>query len=436
VEPAIIGLLGLIVFLIVMFMGVPVAFSMLLVGIAGIAILRSPQAAFQMAGDDIFTTFASYTMCVAPMFTLMGLLANSAGLGDSLFRLANKFLGHHRGGLAMATEAACAMFGAICGSMPATVTTFGSIADPEMKKYDYDDRLATGSIVSGAVLAVLIPPSMTLIIYGIQTENSIGALFMAGIIPGLLQCFLYILTIAVICKRNPSLAPVSERVPWGERFKELFTGGIYKILIVFVISLGGLFLGFFTPTEAGAVGVICVLVVALFDKKFNFQLFKSAIFETAKIATMIFFLLAGATVYGRFFSLSQIPAAIGEFVAGLAVPNWIILAIIIVVYLILGFFIDALPLILLTIPIFYPVVVGTLHYDPLWFGVILVIVLGMGAMTPPVGINCYIMKSMLKDVPLNRIFSGVWPFVISNLICCVILIAFPIIVTFLPGLFK
>jgi tripartite ATP-independent transporter DctM subunit len=433
-DPVIIGLIGLVVFLGLMFLGLPVAYSMMLVGCAGVAIISTPGAAYQIIANDVYSNFSSYTLCVAPMFALMGFLANYSGIGAQLFKVADSFLGHVRGGLASAVQAACAVFGAICGSMPATIATMATIAYPEMKKYKYGDSLSTASIAAGASLAILIPPSMTFIIYGIATETSIGRLFMAGIIPGVILMFLYMGGIMWTVKRHPELAPTAPKASWSERRALIKQGGMIEVVIIFFVSIGGMFAGLFTPTEAGAVGAFALLCLGMLERKIGFTAYKKSLFDTSKLVAMVFFLIAAATVYGRFFALSGIPRALGNFINSLNAPDQLIVFVIILIYAVLGCFIDALAMVLLTIPIFYPVVVTNLGYDPIWFGVLVVSCLIIGALTPPVGMNCFVTKGVVKEVPLMTIFSGVWPFVIANVILCVLITLFPSIALFLPTL--
>lgn len=432
-DPAIIGIIGLILFLIVIFAGVPISYAMLIGGLWGVCYLRSPIAAFDIVSKDILSTFSSFSLTVIPMFVFMGFIAFYSGIGGDLFNLSHKFVGHYRGGLALASQAACALFGAICGSLAASVATIGSIAHPEMKKYNYDSSLSTGSIAAGAAIGSLIPPSVLFIIYGIATEQSIGRLFLAGILPGILLMLLYMCTIIIITARNPSLAPAGPKTKWKERFAA-FRGGLIEVFIVFFLSLGGLFLGWFTPTEAGAVGAISLLILTTFEKRMNWDKLKNSLFDTTKLSAMIFLLVAGATIYGRFFAMTRIPFELGAWVSALEIPPFLVVGTIIVIYLLLGFVIDALALILLTIPIFYPVVVTSLGYDPIWFGVIILLVVSMGSVTPPIGLNVYIMKGVAPEVPLETIFKGVWPFVLADLTCVIILIAFPKIITILPDM--
>jgi tripartite ATP-independent transporter DctM subunit len=417
-----------------MFLGMPVSFSMMFVGAAGIIVLKNVDSALQVVVSDVLSQFTSYTASVVPMFALMGYLAGCTGIGTGLFDLAHKFIGHRKGGLVIATQLACALFGAICGSMPATVATFGTVAYPEMKKYNYDDEISTASIASGAVLAVLIPPSLWLIIYGSMTENSIGRLFVAGIPGGVILLIAYILVIVIWCKKNPSIAPATRRYSWKERFSTITKGGLIEIIIVFLLSLGGLFAGWFTPTEAGAIGAAGMFLITFIEKKLDVPKFKKAMIDTIKLTAMVYMLLAGGTIFGKFFAISRFPAWLGNVVVDMDMPGWFVLIIIVIIYLILGALMDEMPLILLTIPIFYPIICGTYGYDPIWYGVIIVIVVGTGSIAPPVGLNVFILKGLIPSVPIGTMFRGIWPFVIANTAVCILLIVFPNMITFLPKL--
>ena len=432
-TPVFAGIIGILLFLLLMALRVPIALAMAIVGVGGIACLTSPTAARHIMASEIYATFSSYSLSVIPMFTWMGFLAYYSGIGTKLYRLAYMVLGHLPGGLAVATQAACGMFGAVCGSNTATAATIGAIALPEMRKYNYDDSLSTASVAAGGALGVLIPPSVIFIVYGIATEQSIGRLFLAGILPGILLMALYMLTIYLWTARRPELGPPGQRAPWRERLAAL-RGGVLEVMIIFAISLGGLITGWFTPTEAGAVGAAGVLLVSLVQQRLSWEGFLKSLADTTRTSAMIMLLVAGAIVFGRFIALSRLPFAMAGWAGSLALPPFLIILLILLIYLILGFFIDALALILLTIPIFYPVVVEILGYDPIWFGVIIVLVVAMGVITPPVGMNVYIIKGVAKDIPLETIFKGIWPFLAALAVCFLLLIAFPQIATFLPSL--
>jgi tripartite ATP-independent transporter DctM subunit len=432
-TPEVIGLIGIILMLLLIMLKVPIAYSMFIVGFLGFAVIVSPDAALSMVGTEIFSNFSSYTLSVIPMFVWMGFIAYYSGVGTNLYALANRFLGRLPGGLAIATQAACAIFGAICGSNTATAATIGAIAIPEMKKYGYDDSLSTASVAAGGALGILIPPSVIFILYGAATEQSIGKLFIAGIVPGILLMLLYMLTIYILVIKNPSLAPVADKDAMAEE-GTIFKSGLVEIFFTFFVSLGGLFAGYFTPTEAGAVGAGSILLITFLRKKLTWDGFKKSLLDTTRTTGMIMLLVAGAMVFGRFIAVSRLPFEMANWASSLALPPFIILALILVIYAILGCFIDALALILLTVPIFYPVVVNILGYNPIWFGVIIVLVVAAGVITPPVGMNVFIIKGVAKDVPLEKIFKGIWPFLFALVICIVILLIFPQLTTFLPDL--
>ena len=434
-SSSIIGIIGILVFLILIFMRMPIAFAMALTGFAGFAYLTTSAISLNMVAGEIYGTFSAYNLSVIAMFVWMGFLAYYSGIGTRLYVFAYKLVGHRPGGLAIATQAACAVFGAICGSNTATAATMGAIALPEMKKYHYEDAMATASVAAGGVLGVLIPPSVIFIVYGMSTEQSIGRLFIAGILPGILLMSLYIFTIVILTRRNPDLGPAGPRAGWQERLTAL-KGGLGEVLIIFAISMGGLFAGWFTPTEAGAVGAAGVLLVSLLGRSLSWEGFKKSLLDTTRTTAMIMLLIAGAVIFGRFMAISRIPFELASWARDLALPAAAIMAIILLIYFVLGCFIDALALVLLTIPIFYPIVVNNLGYDPIWFGVIIVLVVAMGVITPPVGMNVYIIKGVAPDVPLETIFKGIWPFLLAIVVCLAILISFPSISTVLPNLMK
>lgn len=432
-SPETVGLIGVLIFLTLIMLKMPISFAMALVGFLGFSYLTSPSTAFRMVAQDLYSSFSSYSLSVIAMFTWMGFLAFHSGIGSNLYTLAYKLVGHLPGGLSIATQAACAIFGAVCGSNTATAATMGAIALPEMRKYDYDMSLATASIAAGGVLGILIPPSVILIVYGMATEQSIGSLFIAGIMPGILLMVLYMAVIFILASRNPDLAPPGPTATWGERIRLMVTG-LGDILIVFSLSIGGLFAGWFTPTEAGAVGAAGVLLVALIEKRLNWQNFNKSVMDTTRTTAMIMLMVAGAVVFGRFIAISRIPFELAQWASNIPLPPFAVMGIILLIYFVLGCFIDALALILLTIPIFYPVVVDALGYDPIWFGVIVVLVVAMGVITPPVGMNVYVIKGVAPDIPLEQIFKGIWPFLAAQVVCLVILMIFPAIATFLPQL--
>lgn len=432
-SPELIGLIGVLLFFALMALRIPISYSMLIIGFAGFCIMASPSSALTMAATEIYSNFSSYSLSVIPMFIWMGFIAYHSGVGSSLYNFAYKLVGHKRGGLAMATQAACAIFGAICGSNTATAATIGTIALPEMKKYKYDDSLSCASVAAGGAIGVLIPPSVIFIVYGIASGESIGKLFISGIIPGILLTILYMAAISIVVKAGPSLGPAGPRFSLRERIACL-KGGILEVIITFCISLGGLFLGWFTPTEAGAVGAGSILLVTVARRLLSWEGFKKSLKDTSRTTAMIMLMVAGAVVFGRFIAVSRLPFALADWASSLNLPGFAIMIVILLIYLILGCIIDALALVLLTTPIFYPVVVDVLGYDPVWFGVVVVLVVAMGVITPPVGMNVFVVKGVAKDIPTETIFKGVWPFLLALFICLGLLIAFPSIATFLPEL--
>jgi C4-dicarboxylate transporter DctM subunit len=433
VTPAAMGLLSFVVLVGLMFFKIPVGFVMALVGFAGFGLLVSWDASLSLIARDFFSVFSSYSLTVIPLFVFMGQVAHHSGMSGRLFNTAHKFLGHLPGGLAVATIGACAGFSAICGSTSATAATMASVALPEMKKYNYDPALATGVVAAGGSLGILIPPSTIFIIYGIMTEQSVGKLFMAGVLPGILLTLLFIVTILIWTKLQPGICEKAPKATWRERAASLT--GVIETFILFFMVMGGLFMGFFTPTEAAAIGAFGTLLIALIGRNLSWRGFIRSLDETTRVTCMIFVIVAGATVFGHFLAVTGIPANAGAWVASLSLPPPAIIGLIILIYLVLGCLMDSLAMIMLTIPIFYPVVT-TLGYDPIWFGVIIVLVTEMGVITPPVGINVYVVAGVARDVPLHVIFKGATHLLMALLATAVLLILFPQIATYLPSLMK
>jgi tripartite ATP-independent transporter DctM subunit len=429
-SPGNIAVVGIILLLILFLLRMPVAFAMALIGFLGFAYMTSVGAALSILGKDFWVMFSNFNLTVVPMFVLMGTLAFYSGIGGRLYQAAHKFLGQLPGGLGIATCYACAAFGACCGSTTAGAAAMGKVILPEMKKYHYDPSLATACVASAGSLAILIPPSTIFIIYGIMTEESIGKLFAAGILPGILLATLFALTVYIICRRNPKLGPPGVKASWKERVASL--SGVVEMLILFALVMGGLFAGFFTPTEAGAGGAAGALMIALARRMITWRGFIDSLVETTRITTMVFVIVTGATVFGHFMAVTRVPYELSEWLGGLAVSRYVIMGFIIVGYLIAGCFMDSLAMITLTVPILYPVILK-LGFDSVWFGVIIVLVGEMGVITPPVGINVYIIKGVAGDVPLETIFRGIFPFLVALIVCTVILIIFPQIALFLPS---
>lgn len=430
-TPTTIGIIGIIALFVLIFSRMPVGFLMALIGFAGFGYIVSFDASLSLLARDFFSVFNSYNLTVIPLFVLMGQLAFHSGISSRLFDTAYKFIGHLPGGLAIATIGACAAFAAICGSTNATAATMAAATLPEMKRYNYKPELATGVVAAGGSLGILIPPSVIFIIYGILTEQSIGKLFMAGILPGILLTFMFVATILIWATLRPELGPKGPRFSLKEKIASL--SGVIETIIIFIAVMGGLFGGIFTPTEAGAIGAFTTLMVAVIRRNINWSGFSQALFETTRITCMILVIVAGATIFGKFLAVSRIPYDIANWVAAFNLPPSVIMGFIILVYLAGGCFIDSLALIMLTIPIFFPVVVG-FGYDPIWFGVVIVMVTQIGVITPPVGVNVYVVSGVARDVPLSVIFRGVIPLLIALLIATLLLIPFPQIALYLPSL--
>ncbi len=430
-DPIVVGLLGIAVLLVLFMIGMPVGFAMAFVGFAGFSYLVSPSAALSLLANDFFSNLSSYSLTVIPMFLLMGSIAFASGISRRLYEASHTLFGNVRGGLAMATILGCAGFAAICGSTSATAAAMGKVALPEMKKYGYDDALATGSVASAGSLGILIPPSTIFIVYGILTQQSIGSLFLAGIFPGIMLASLFMFVVYILCKRNPSLAPLGQ----PSTMKEKLTGltGVSEMLILFMLVMGGLFAGWFSPVQAGAVGAAGALVIGLIRRNLTWKSLKEAVIDTVKVTCEIMIIVTGAVVLGHFIAISTIPNELSGWISGLGLSNIIVMGIIILMYLVGGLFMDSLAMVTLTIPIIYPLVLA-LNFDPIWFGVIIVLVTEMGVITPPVGINVYVIKGITENIKLETIFKGVFPFLIAIIVAIALLLAFPGIATFLPGI--
>jgi C4-dicarboxylate transporter, DctM subunit len=427
------GIIGIIVLFVLLAASMPVAFAMGIVGFIGFSIIVSPHAAIAMIATDLFDTLSSYSLTVIPLFVLMGQIALHAGISRKLFDAAYHWFGPLPGGMAMATVGACTGFGAICGSSPATAATMASVALPEMKRFNYSMELGAGAVAAGGSLGMLIPPSVVFICYAIMTEQSIGQLFLAGIIPGLLIATIFGLTIWLQCKIDPTMGPVAPKTTMKEKFKSLL--GVSETLLLFILVMGGMFAGIFTPTEAAAVGAAGAIVVGLVRRQLNWKVLIQSLQETARTSCMVLIIVAGAVMFGHFLAVTRIPFELAAWLAGLPLPGWIIIAFIILFFLIAGCFVDALALIMLTIPIFYPVVIG-LGFDPIWFGVIVVVVTQMGVISPPVGVNVYVVAGIARDIPLQTVFRGSLPFLLALVVSAAILVAFPALSLWLPNLLK
>jgi len=433
-ERELIGVISMIAMVVLLLSRIPVAFVMLVLGITGIACIKGPAAAVGTAASIMFGTFANYALVVVPLFTWMGYIGFHSGISEHLYDAAYKLLGRLKGGLAMATTIACAAFGAICGSTTATSATFAALALPEMKKRGYDHSLATANVAASGILGVLIPPSVIFIVYASITAESVAKLFVAGIFPGLLLTALFMGGTYLVVARHPEKAPHGPYFPWKERMKALAKGGI-EVIIIFVAVIGGLLAGLFTGTEAGSVGCFATLVVVLVRRALTWKGFVNSLKDTVRTSTMVMFLVGAAAVYGEFLGLTRLPMLVADWVVALPLPPSVTMIGILLMLMAMGCFVDALAMVLLTIPIFYPAAIS-LGFDGTWFGVIMTLALGMGVLTPPVGANVYVVYAVDKDTPVMEIFRGVWPYLIGLWICCLILLAFPQVALFLPGLIK
>ncbi|MBE0557091.1 MAG: TRAP transporter large permease, partial [Proteobacteria bacterium] len=429
-NEVVVGLLGLATLLLLFLTGIELGFAMALVGFVGFSIIVSSQAAMNLLAKDIFDVFSSYGFTVIPLFIFMGQIAFNAGIAKRLYNASYKFIGHIPGGMAMATVVGATAFKAICGSSPATAATFASIAVPEMDRYGYDKRLSTGIVASVGTLGVLMPPSVTLVVFGIITGLSIGKLFLAGLIPGLMIACFFILTIYGWCRINPSLGPHGERSTWKERFLSIPEIGL--VVFIFLMMIVGLMKGFFTPTEAGSVGTGLVLLLSLARRDLDLKAFIKSVAESLKTACMVLMLIAGSTVLGHFLAVTKIPMIAADWVSGLPLDKYIIMVIISLIYLIGGSFIDDLAFMILATPIFYPVIMK-LGFDPIWFGIIIAITVMIGVVIPPVAMNVFVVKNITKT-PFNVIYKGVYPFLISLVLCAALLFLFPQLALFLPNL--
>lgn len=434
-SPEVVGIIGILAFLAVMATRLPIGLSMLLVGLCGFAYLTSIKATLAKLGMDVFASASVHALSVIPLFVLMGLFLLHAGLGREIYTALNVWIGKFRGGLAMATVGACGVFGALSGSIIATVATFTAVAMPEMRRYGYKDSFSTGCIAAGGGIDILIPPSTALVLYGLLTYESIGKLLIAGIMPGVLLILLYICVIAIWIRIDPNVAPSTydAKMSFLERIKA--SSKIYPVIVIFAISMGGIYLGVFTPTEAAAVGAFASLVFSLSTKKMTVESFRNALNEAASVTGMVFMILIGANMFGRFITVTNIPTKLSEFVLGLPVSPYVVIIGIYVFYIILGCFIDGLAIIALTVPIMHPLIIK-LGFDPIWFGIVLIIMVSIGTLTPPVGICVYVTAGVAKDVPLSTIFKGATPFWIAKIVLALLLTAFPQIATYLPSLMK
>jgi len=413
---------------------IPIALAMIIVGVIGNILVRGSVSPILFQLNDLtYSMFSSYSLSIIPLFLLMGQFATISGMSASLFKSAQIFVGHKRGGMAMAAIGSCAGFGAICGSSLATAGTMGQVALPELKKHGYSGSLATGALAAGGTLGILIPPSIILVIYSIIAEQNIAKMFVAAIVPGLLAVFGYMLTIAIIVRLSPNSAGRLERSSIKQRLDALIS--IFPVLGIFFVVVGGMYFGFFTPTEAAAIGAVATGFMALFSGNLSQQKFITSLLETAKITAMIFLIIFGASLFNSFLALTQLPQEIANLVVANNLSPYLFLTLILLIYLIFGMIMDSLSMILLSVPIFFPIIIGMdfgipAHEVGLWFGILVLIAVEVGLITPPVGLNLFIINKMAKNVSMIETYKGVLPFVLSDIIRVIILVLFPIITLF------
>ncbi len=429
-NPISVGLLGILLLLFLLVLGMPIAFVMMLVGVLGIGYLTSVSAALPVVAKTLYETVAHYPYTIIPLFVLMGGFAGIGGLTPKLFMAFDKWFRNWPGGLSIATIVSCAFFAALSGSSVAAAAAMGAIAIPEMRRFNYAPQLAAGVVAAGGTLSFLIPPSLGFVVYGVLTEQSIGKLFISGLLPGVLLSLAFIFVVIILVKTNPTLAPLaSGKIKWREKISALL--GIWETILVFAIVIGGIYLGLINPTEAGALGASILFMIALWKRKLTWPNLSASLLEAARISVLVLFLVAGANVFSYFLALTTIPLTIANWLASLPLSRHFILAIIVLIYLLLGCFLDAISMMVLTMPVIFPVI-NKLGFDPLWFGVVCVIMMEAGLITPPVGLNIYTLAGVIKDIPSQIIFRGALPFLWAMLAVVVLLTIFPQIALFLP----
>jgi tripartite ATP-independent transporter DctM subunit len=427
------ALIGFAAFLALAFLRVPMAFAMGMVGFAGFAYKVNFNAAASMLAQITYETGLAYTLSVIPLFILMGNFVVRARMSEELYHAAYTFLGHRRGGLAMSTIVACGGFGAICGSSIATAATFSKVAYPSMRKYGYKDSLASAAIAAGGTLGILIPPSVIMVIYGIMTETNIGKLFIAGILPGIACVVLLCLAVAWITWRDPAAGPPAARAGWPERLEAL--KHVWPVVLLFAGVIGGIYGGVFTATEGAGIGAGGAFLFALARRALSWRTLVEVLVESAATTSMIFMILIGALLFANFINYTSMPADLKDFITQFGARPWMVVAAMCVVYVVLGSAMEELSMILLTVPLFFPVVTG-LGYDPLWFGVVVVVVVQIGLISPPVGMNIFVVRTLLRHISIGTIFRGVWAFTAAQCVLLALLIAVPEMATYLPKFMK
>lgn len=429
-SPELIGLGATILLLILILCNVQVGVSLLLTGFLGYIVINGPSSALTQLAISSFGTVTSYSLSVMPMFILMGMLLSYSDLSKDLFNAVDKWVGHRRGGIGITTIGASAIFSSISGSASATTATIARVAIPEMRKYKYDSRLSTAAVAAGGTLGFLIPPSVILILYGVLTMEPIGDLLVAGLVPGILLALLFMFVIYIQIIRDPSLAPVSGEIS-SLRDRMLTFNKIWPFMLIFIVSIGGIYFGLFTPTEAGGVGAMASLVVSLLTKRMNVKKLLESLNESVRITSMIFLILIGATIYAEFLALTRIPNTVTASLANLDVPAFVIMLLVLLMLFVMGMFIEGIAVMVLTLPVLHPLVTE-LGFNGVWFGVIMCLVINIGLITPPLGVSAFIIHGVVKDISLNTIFRGAVPMVVTMLLFAVLLIIFPGVVTFLP----
>lgn len=431
-SPELVGVLGIISLLVLILLKFSVGLSLFIVGLVGMSLLSGVDVGLSQLGLSAFNTANNYSLSVIPLFILMGTLMANTGIGKDLFYSVDKWMGHFRGGLAIATIGAAAIFSAISGSANATTATLARICIPEMDKYNYKTTFSTAAVAAGGTLGALIPPSVLLIVYGALTAEPIGPLLIAGIIPGILMALAFIIMINIQVRRNPSIAPQQpEPVLLSEKLASL--KNVWPFLVIFLISIGGIYFGVFTPSEAGGIGAAGAFFITLLTKKLTLKSFISSLDESLRLTVMIFLILIGASLFGKFLAITRIPAYLTSQVIDMDASPYVILSLILVVYFILGMFLEGIAIMVLTLPIVYPIITQ-LGFDGIWFGIIMIMIVNVGVLTPPLGLNIYIISGVVRDVPIEKLFRGVVPAVFTMILFIILLVIFPQIVTFLPNL--